>query len=69
MSAPAAKALSEPVRTMAEIDGSCSASVRAVLSSLKSAEERAFRALGRLRRTEGTLLVVLVWNLGGLELT
>lgn len=49
MSAPAAKAFSEPVRTMAEMEGSLSAISVASLSSWKRAELRALSALGRLK--------------------
>lgn len=49
MSAPAANAFSEPVRTMAPIEGSLSASSVAWFSSWNRAEFRAFSALGRLR--------------------
>jgi hypothetical protein len=51
MSAPAAKALGEPVRTMAEMEGSLSRVEVQVLSSLIRGEKRAFRALGLLRVT------------------
>ena len=51
MSAPAAKAFSLPVRTMAPMVSSESYAVRAELSSWKSAVERALRARGRLRVT------------------
>ena len=51
MSAPEAKAFSFPVRTMAPMVSSSSYAFRAALSSWKSAEERAFRARGRLRVT------------------
>ena len=51
MSAPAAKAFSEPVRTMALVEESASRAVRAVLSSVKRDVERAFRARGRLSVT------------------
>ena len=51
MSAPAAKARSEPVRTMAWMEGCDSKSRSAVLSSVISEVERALRALGRLRVT------------------
>lgn len=51
MSAPAAKAFSEPVRTMAAILGEEDRASRAVLSSVMSGVERAFRAFGRLRVT------------------
>lgn len=48
MSAPAAKALAEPVRIMAEMDEEWDNSSRAWFSSLKRGVERALRALGRL---------------------
>lgn len=51
MSAPAAKAFSEPVRTIAEMDLSDWKARRAVLSSVMRGEERALRALGRLSWT------------------
>jgi hypothetical protein len=51
MSAPAAKALGEPVRTMAAMEGSLSREEVQVLSSLIRGEKRAFRALGLLRVT------------------
>ena len=51
MSAPAAKALGEPVRTMAEMEGSLSRADVQVFSSLMRGEKRAFRALGLLRVT------------------
>jgi hypothetical protein len=51
MSAPAAKALAEPVRTMAEMEGSLSRVEVQVLSSSIRGEKRAFRALGLLRVT------------------
>jgi hypothetical protein len=51
MSAPAAKALGEPVRTMAAMEGSLSREEVQVLSSLIRGEKRALRALGLLRVT------------------
>jgi hypothetical protein len=51
MSAPAAKARSEPVRTMARMVGEDSKARRAVLSSLMRGVQRALRALGRLSVT------------------
>jgi hypothetical protein len=51
MSAPAAKALGEPVRTMAAMEGSASREEVQVLSSLIRGEKRALRALGLLRVT------------------
>lgn len=51
MSAPAAKAFAEPVRTMAEMEGSLSRAEVQVLSSLIKGEKRAFRALGLFRVT------------------
>lgn len=51
MSAPAAKALGLPVRTMAAIDESLSRADVQVLSSSIRGEKRAFRALGLLRVT------------------
>jgi hypothetical protein len=51
MSAPAAKARSEPVRRMAAMVGEEVNSSRAVLSSVMRGVERALRALGRLRVT------------------
>lgn len=51
MSAPAAKALGEPVRTMAAMEGSLSRAEVQVLSSWIRGEKRAFRALGLLRVT------------------
>jgi hypothetical protein len=51
MSAPAAKARSEPVRTMARMVGEDSKARRAVLSSSMSGVQRALRALGRLSVT------------------
>ena len=51
MSAPAAKALCEPVRTMAPISGWESRVLRAVFSSRIRGVKRAFRALGRLSST------------------
>jgi hypothetical protein len=53
MSAPAAKAFSEPVRRMAEMVGEEERDSRAVLSSVMRGVERAFRALGRLSVTWG----------------
>ena len=51
MSAPAAKAFSLPVRTMAPMVSSSSYFFRASLSSVKRAEERALRARGRFSVT------------------
>jgi hypothetical protein len=51
MSAPAAKAFWEPVRTMAEIWEDWSKACNAWFSSSMSGVERAFRAFGRLRVT------------------
>lgn len=51
ISAPAAKALWEPVRTITEISGDLSKASRAVLSSVMSGVESALRAFGRLRVT------------------
>lgn len=51
MSAPAAKALGEPVRRMAWMVGEEERAWRAVLSSVIRGVERALRALGRLRVT------------------
>ena len=51
MSAPAAKAFAEPVRTMAPVAGSASRAARAVVSSEKRTVERACRARGRLSVT------------------
>jgi hypothetical protein len=55
MSAPAAKARSEPVSTTAAMLGEAWKVRRAVLSSVMSGVQRALRALGRLRvtRSEG----------------
>jgi hypothetical protein len=64
MSAPAAKAFSEPVRTMAEMVGLDWKERRAVLSSLIRGVQRAFRALGRLSWTVG-FVVSYVLELGG----
>jgi hypothetical protein len=55
MSAPAAKAFSLPVRTMAPVEVSESRLRRASLSSMKRGVQRAFRALGRLRVTIGKM--------------
>ena len=52
ISAPAAKAFSEPVRTMAEMFGFDWKERRAEFSSRMSGVERALRALGRLSWTE-----------------
>jgi len=49
MSAPAAKALGEPVRIMEVIVGESLRVWRAAFSSVKRGVERALRALGRLR--------------------
>jgi hypothetical protein len=54
MSAPAAKALSEPVRTMAPMVGEAWKERRAALSSRMRGVERALRALGRLSWTGGS---------------
>jgi len=51
ISAPAAKARSEPVRTMADMLEDLSNSRRAALSSVMRGVERALRALGRLSVT------------------
>jgi len=51
MSAPAAKAFGEPVRTMAAMEESLSRREVQVLSSLIRGEKRALRALGLLRVT------------------
>ncbi len=51
MSAPAAKAFSLPVSTMAPVVESLSKARRAALSSVKRAVERALRARGRWRVT------------------
>jgi hypothetical protein len=51
MSAPAAKARSEPVSTTAAMLGEDWKVRRAVLSSVMSGVQRALRALGRLRVT------------------
>lgn len=51
MSAPAAKALSEPVRTMAEMEEDWLKARRAWFSSSIRGVERALRALGRLSVT------------------
>lgn len=59
MSAPAAKAFGEPVRTMAAMDESLSRADVQVLSSSIRGEKRALRALGLLRVTKGVLSVVL----------
>lgn len=59
MSAPAAKAFSEPVRTMAAILGEEERASKAVLSSVMRGVERALRALGRLRVTVQMLAVIL----------
>jgi hypothetical protein len=53
MSAPAAKALWEPVRTTAPMEGEEWRSWRAELRSVKRGVERALRDLGRLRVTRG----------------
>ena len=52
MSAPAANAFWEPVRTIAPIEGDLSKARSASLSSVIRGVERAFSALGRLRVTE-----------------
>lgn len=51
MSAPAAKALAEPVSTIAAMEGDLSKLRRALLSSEMRGVERALRALGRLSVT------------------
>jgi hypothetical protein len=51
MSAPAAKARSEPVSMMALMEDWASKARRAVLSSVMSGVDRALRALGRLSVT------------------
>lgn len=51
MSAPAAKAFSLPVMTIAPIELSLSNLERALLRSVKTAEERALRAFGRFKVT------------------
>jgi hypothetical protein len=51
MSAPAAKARSEPVRTMAPMVVSAWKARRAVLSSRMRGVQRALRALGRFSST------------------
>lgn len=51
MSAPAANARSEPVRTMARMEDWSSKTRRAVLSSLMSGVQRALSCLGRLSVT------------------
>lgn len=53
MSAPAANARSEPVRTMADMVEDLSNMARASLSSVIRGVHNAFRALGRLRVTRG----------------
>lgn len=53
MSAPAAKARSEPVSRIARIVGDWSKERRAWLSSVMRGVERALRALGRLSVTIG----------------
>jgi hypothetical protein len=53
MSAPAAKARSEPVRRMADIEEDVSNAFSAVLSSVINGVERALRAFGRLSVTRG----------------
>ena len=55
MSAPAAKARSLPVITIAPMFGSASKACRAATSSPMSVRLRAFSALGRLRRISPTL--------------
>jgi hypothetical protein len=47
MSAPAAKAFSLPVSTMAPMEGSASKALRAAFSSAINGVKRALRALGR----------------------
>lgn len=56
MSAPAAKARSEPVSIMAEMEGDLSNSRRASLSSVMRGVDRAFRALGRFSVTSQLLV-------------
>lgn len=51
MSAPAAKAFAEPVRTIARTSGDWSKALRAELSSLMRGVDKALRALGRLSVT------------------
>lgn len=51
MSAPAAKALSEPVRIMALTSSELLKATRASLSSVMSGVQRALRALGRFSVT------------------
>jgi len=53
MSAPAAKAFCEPVRTMALMSDEWSNASRAALISLMRGVESALRALGRLSVTGG----------------
>ena len=65
MSAPAAKARSEPVRRMQRVVGVDWAVVRAVLSSVIRGVERALRALGRWSVTgDGFVLLVreFIWR-------
>jgi hypothetical protein len=62
MSAPAAKALVEPVRTRAPMDGSASSVRRAELSSLKRGVLRALRALGRWSVTGEMERYWLAWK-------
>src|SRR5215470_5409477 len=54
MSAPAAKALSEPVRTMQPMPGSASKASAAARSSSFKVALSAFKACGRLRRMRPT---------------
>ncbi len=54
MSAPAAKARSEPVSTMQPMPGSASAAVAAAITSAVSCALMAFNAFGRLRVTRRT---------------
>lgn len=64
MSAPAAKAFSEPVRTMAPMEGSDWKERRAELSSRMRGVQRALRALGRLSWTVGVLGYVYIPEAG-----
>ena len=54
MSAPAAKAFSEPVRTIARTRGEASISASAAPSSPRSCRFSAFSASGRFSRTRPT---------------
>jgi hypothetical protein len=51
MSAPAAKAFWDPVRTIARMSGEASNAARAWFSSVIRGVERALRAFGRLKVT------------------